>query len=63
MKRSSIFVLNKRNCGVLYCASYRISVLSLFHLETWGIDFDFAVIASEGWFEDLPIDFRDNLFK
>lgn len=39
------------------------NVINISNHETWGIDFDFVVIASEGWFEDLPIDFRDNLLK
>ena len=29
--------------------------------ETWGIDFDFVLIAKEGWYEALPLDFREKL--
>ena len=29
--------------------------------ETWGIDFDYVIIAKEGWFESLSEDFRGKL--
>lgn len=29
--------------------------------ETWGIDFDYVLIAKEGWYEALSLDFREKL--
>lgn len=29
--------------------------------ETWGIDFDYVIIAREAWYEGLSVDFRNKL--